>query len=395
MARKALLIGLDVYSFAAGRDSCSPALANLDAFSQVLHSSIGQFQEEDVETLINPDDQQMRQAIERLSSHCRPHDVRLLYICGLGLVEWSSGQFYLPGYNAQPERLLNTALSTDFICGLMDSSHCRNQLILLDVCWAAPEALLEGSFVGPRQALKGAQTEPLLSRLATSYRAVLLAQNPATGWVTTEAGLSEYTHCLTEGIDTGLADVGADGFISVADLQQYLEQSLERLSLQTQARLQAPAASAEIQLFKLPQYDPEAEYRRSVEEYVTKDQGQISDQSRQVLNFLRAHLGLVADLGQRIEAEVLRPFQERQERLQRYETAFAEAIALENPPRKSMRRWLRHLQHSLALSAEEVTQIEARHGAQTVPFGRPSPRLEALRVAPVVPLESDRNGAAL
>lgn len=394
MARKALLIGLDVYGFATSRDSCSPALANLDAFRQVLHSSIGQFQEEDVETLINPDDQQMRQAVERLSSHCRPHDVRLLYICGLGLVDCSSGQFYLPGYNTQPDRLLNTALSADFICGMLDSSHCRNQLIMLDVCWATPE--------GAGQALKGAYVEQLLNRLATSYRAVLLAQNPAAGWAITEAGLSEYTYCLTEGIDTGLADIGADGFISVADLQQYLEQSLERFSRQTQAFLQAPAASAEIQLFKLPQYDPEAEYRRSVEEYVTKDQGQISEQSRQVLNFLQAHLGLVADLGQRIEAEVLRPFQERQERLQRYETAFAEAIALENPPRKSIRRWLRHLQHSLALSYEDVAQIEARQGAQAVPFGRPAVRLEALRpeptpvrVAPVVPLESDRSEAAL
>ncbi|HEY9737961.1 MAG TPA: hypothetical protein V6D06_16830, partial [Trichocoleus sp.] len=207
-------------------------------------------------------------------------------------------------------------------------------------------------------------------------------------------GLSAYSHCLVEGIETGLADMGADGVISIRDLHQYVEQSLERLSMQTRANLHAAGSSPDIQLFRLPQYNPEAEYRRGVEEYVTKDQGQISEQSRQVLNFLSTNLGLSAEVRNAIESDVLRPYQERQERLRRYEQAFTEVIKLENPPRKSVRRWLQHLQHSLFLNYEDVTQIETHILSEQAPaFSRPAQRLEPVRTevsaVRVVPVEGD------
>lgn len=392
MSRKALLIGLNVYSFIESKQADSPALQNLEALQQVLLSNIGQFEEADIETLINPDAQQIRQAIERFSSHCRPRDLRLLYFCGLGLIDPHTHRFYLAGYDTQPQNLLNTAISDEFMRGLLSRSHSRRQVVLLDTCWGQPE-------VTPAAGIPTSQAHWLMAPLAGEHRAVLVAQNAAEGWSLADSGLSEYTHSLIEGIETGLADMGADGMISIDDLHQYLEQNLERLSLRTQALLHAPGESSEIQLFHLSQYVPETEYRRSVEEYVTKDQGAITDQSRQVLDFLRTHLGISPEVSQAIEADVLRPYQERQERLNRYEQVFTEAIQLENPPRKSIRRWLRHLQQTLSLTYADVTPIEARILADhTLPFSRPTPRLEPLRseVSPVrlASVESDRNATA-
>ncbi|MBD0334558.1 MAG: caspase family protein [Cyanobacteria bacterium Co-bin13] len=390
MGRKALLVGLNVYSY-MDDESVSPALQNLKALKQVLHSDIGQFPEDAVETLINPDAQQIRQAIERLSSHCRPNDLRLFYFCGLGLIDLPTGGLYLTGYDTHPLNPMATAVSGDLLRGMLSASHCRQQITIFDARWAVVGADVS-------EALGSGHTNRLVAQLAGEYRAVLMAQNGFnSGWSRTAAGLSDYTHCLIEGVDSGLADLGADGFVSIADLHQYVEQSLDQLKSPVQAALYAPGRSADVQLFQLPQFKPEQEYRRSVEDYATQGQGNISEQGRQILIFLQQNLGIPGDVGQAIEADVLRPYRERQERLQHYEKIFAEAIQLENPPRKSMRRWLRHQQQTLGLTYEEVSQVEARLIApNTLPFSRQPQRLEPPRIEPpgvkVAPMESDRTG---
>ncbi|MBD0268508.1 MAG: caspase family protein [Cyanobacteria bacterium Co-bin8] len=391
MGRKALLVGLNVYSFMGGEPEESPALQNLKTLKQVLHSDIGQFPEDAVETLINPDTQQIRQAVERLSSHCRPDDLRLLYFCGLGLIDLPTGGLYLAGYDTYLHNPMATAVSEDFLRGMLNASHCREQIMIFDARWAVTGADVS-------EALGSGHTHRLVAQLAGEYRAVLMAQNGfGAGWSLASTGLSDYTQCLIEGLITGLANVSADGFVSTADLHQYIEQSLDQLQSPVQAMLFAPGRSADIQLFQLPQFRPEQEYRRSVEDYVTQDQGNISERSRQILNYLQQNLGVPGSVGQAIEADVLRPYKERQERLQRYEQIFAEAIELENPPRKSMRRWLRHQQQTLGLTYEEVNQVEARLMApNTLPFNRQPQRLEPARIEPaggrVTPIDSDRTG---
>jgi hypothetical protein len=390
MGRKALLVGLSVYDLMEG-EPASPALHNLQALRRILTSDIGQFPEDAVETLVNPDAQRIRQAVERLSAHCRPKDLRLLYFCGVGLINLIGGGLYLAGYDTDPLNPMATAVSQDLLRTLMDASHCRQQIMILDACWAASGAEVPTEVASD-------YTHQLVSQLAGDYRAVLMAHNPLDmGWSVTNKGFSAYTHCLIEGIDTGLADMGADGFVSIDDLHHYAEQTLDQLQSPVQAVLYAPGQSAEAPLFQLPQFNPEREYRRSVEDCVTQDQGKISDQSRQILNFLQHNLGIPGDVGQTIEAEVLRPYRERQERIQRYEQIFAEVLQLENPPRMPMRRWLRHQQQTLGLSYEEVCQVEARLLApNTLPFSRQPQRLEPSRIdssgVKVTPLESDRTG---
>lgn len=375
MARKALLIGLNIYTTLGSNATVSPAVQNLAALTRVLQSDIGQFRDGQIETLINPDAQQMRQALEHLSGGARPDDLRLLYFCGLGLIDTLTGCPYLAGWDTQPSQLMTTALSYEFIQAVLNNSNSRQQVIILDNAWFQAEAEgLQAAYIDANYCG--------MAQFANPYRAVLLAQNTGDiGWSVLSPKLSDYTHHLIEGIESGLADLGADGVISVSDLHQYIEQGLNASDTPAQARLYAPGKSADIALFNLPQYQAEAEYRRSVEEYVTQGQGHINEHSRQVLDFLRTNLGLSTEVSQAIEAAVLRPYQEREERLLRYEQAFTEAIQLENPPRQSLRRWLRHLQQTLTLSYDDIAQVEARVlAAQPSPavFNRPAQPLEPI-----------------
>lgn len=354
MGKKALLIGLSTYQTLGYGALVSPALRNLKALNRVLQSNIGQFCESEIATLINPDSQQVRQAIEHLGSRCQPDDVRVLYFCGLGLIESQSQQLYLSAYDTQPNNLLSTAISSQFIQAVLDHSHSRNQLILIDCCWEQLPHL-------ELPVIRSSTPEMPIIKLGGAHRAALCAFNPMEmGWPTTHGGLSDYTQALVEGIGTGLADTGADGYLSAYDLHQYVEDSLHRSATTTQLLLHAPQDSAHIHLFQLPEYQPEAEYRCSVEEYAAKDRGELSDQSRKVLSFLREHIGLSAETADAIESDVLKPYRERRERLQRYEQAFREATQLESPPRQSLRRWLKHLQQALELGYEDVTRIETR-----------------------------------
>lgn len=351
MGKRALLIGFDTYQVLPCSHLNSPALENLRAIAQILESEVGQFLKSEINLLINPDAQQVRQAIEYFSSRCRPSDRQFLYICGLGLIDPKTQQAYLGAYDTQPANLLSTGISSEFLQAALGHSQSHHQLVVLDVCWQPGIPKYSASL--DWQAMSIAQ-------LGSSERAVLLVFNPEAGWTRSPAGLSVCAHYLVEGISTGLADIEADGFISASDLYQYLTDHLHVLDTPTHVCLNASQNSDGIRLFELPGYQPEAEYRCSVAEYVAREQGIITDQSRQVLDFLRQQIGLSVEEGQAIEASVLKPYQETQARLQRYEQAFTEVIQLENPPNQSLRRWLKHLQQALELSYEDTIRIETR-----------------------------------
>jgi formylglycine-generating enzyme required for sulfatase activity len=115
-----------------------------------------------------------------------------------------------------------------------------------------------------------------------------------------------------------------------------------------------------IQLAKALIGDPRLKYRKEVEAIAQENEGEISDINQSCLNELRKNLPLSSQEAEAIEAEVLRPYRELQEKLNRYEQVFRDAIQRRYPLSESDRRGLKRLQQALRLRDEDIKLIERR-----------------------------------
>lgn len=101
-------------------------------------------------------------------------------------------------------------------------------------------------------------------------------------------------------------------------------------------------------------------YRQEAERLVQEDVGDVSPVSRSILDTLRSNLELHPDDAARIEEDVLKPYYERKEVLQRYEEALVLAMQQENPLQAPMLSKLKRLQDLLHLSDEDVRSINPK-----------------------------------
>jgi WD40 repeat protein len=113
-----------------------------------------------------------------------------------------------------------------------------------------------------------------------------------------------------------------------------------------------------IRLAKAAIGDPKLIYRKQVERFA--NHGEISQLGRRILDDLQESLSIPSEEATAIAAEVLKPFQEYQQKLQRYEQVFREAIAQQYPFTKDTRQELQHYQEILGLRERDVAPIEAR-----------------------------------
>ncbi|MEM9164901.1 MAG: hypothetical protein AAGC54_17760 [Cyanobacteria bacterium P01_F01_bin.4] len=382
MGKQILLIGLSAGELAAEHPGPSPAIANVTALKQTLLTEIADLRDDQIVTLINPKLRQLRHEIVRMNYRCRRGDLCLIYYTGCGVIDADSGMIYLPAKDTQLDRLTDTSISGDFIRRALPAMRDGlNRVMILDCLWGAvpSQQIVETDHFAadsfePRPPQKGTNHGRSLTQSLphlADYNCALLTAlgSAARPWPMTDLGLSLYTHALIKGITTGLADLDADGDISVGDLQAYLSQSLAEADVESlPIALYAPSDSPQIALMSAPAYSPEREYRRSVEEYVQRYQGHIPPASRDILEFLRRQLGITIDQSQAIEADVLQPFDDREEICDRYRDAFQAAVQLESPLGTPLKKWLRHLQQQLTLSHDDVCAIEAQVLAHNRPY---------------------------
>jgi hypothetical protein len=109
--------------------------------------------------------------------------------------------------------------------------------------------------------------------------------------------------------------------------------------------------------------DPKLRYRRQVTRYSSR--GSISSIGRTILDQLQNQLGLSALIAKEIETEVLRPYQERLNNIQRYQQAFAGSVKHEYPLSRHVLSELEDLLEILGLRREDVDSIEQEIIAQT------------------------------
>ena len=349
MTKIALLIGVSQY-----QSDLSPlpqATKDVEAMQKVLQNpAIAEF--ERVKILRNPDAQTMREEVEVVFSGCRKDDLVLLFFSGHGIKN-DRGKLYFATNNTRKKDngnlIWSTAVAASFIQDLMTQSRCKHQVVILDCCFS-------GAFAAGMTA-KDIGKVDIRTQLGGEGRAVLTSSTSTQySFEQQESDLSIYSRYIVEGIATGAADLDSDGWIEVQELHEYAKEKVQATAPAMKPEIYAVKEGFKIRLAKALITDPKLKYRKEVERYASR--GDIPSYLRIILDTLREQLSLSSEEAAVIEDEVLRPYRERLQHLQRYREAFTAAIEYEYPLSAATIDDLKHFQGMLGLRDEDIQPIE-------------------------------------
>lgn len=350
MTKVALLIGVSEYG--SGLNPLPSADRDVELVRQVLQPSEGDGFDE-VKSLLNPNPPMMRKAIETLFSSCTNDDVVLLFFSG-HVVEDDRGNLFfataITCKNPQGELMRVSAIPVSFVDDLMRKSPCQHQVVILDCCVdrvSAQETTSNDDLVDI-QTLLGGKGRTILSSFIPYQDAFKLE----------DVDRSVYTCYLVEGIRTGAADLDKDSWIAVDELHEYAKNQVQIAAPALKPKLYTADDGNKILLSRVPTDESKLKYRKEVESWVSR--GEISQAGRYVLDKLAKSLQLSYEDCTVIEAEVLKPYQQYQEKLQQYQRAFAKVISKDYPLDTQAREELKGLRQALGLRDEDVAPVEER-----------------------------------
>jgi tetratricopeptide (TPR) repeat protein len=350
MAKVALLVGVSEYQ--SGFQVLPAATKDVEAVREVLQNpSIGGFESTEITTLPNPDPQQMRETLVSLFRDRQKSDVLLFYFSGHGVTD-DRGTFYLTCAQTKPELLEATAIPADFVHQLMENSRSKQQIIVLDCCFSGAFARgmgVKGTAVNLAAQLGGQGRAVLTSSSATEY-----------SFEQKEADLSVYTRYWVEGLQTGAADEDGNGWISIDELHGYASRKVRESAPAMKPQIYAAEEGYKIILAQAPIGDPQLEYRKEVERLAQERKGQLSQIIQDALDEKRKTLALSVENAQAIQNEVLKPYRELEENLQRYEQAVNSALQLGHIFSQTTLEDLSYLQQALGLRDADVAAINSK-----------------------------------
>jgi uncharacterized caspase-like protein len=356
MAKVALLIGVSEYE--PGLNPLPAAVKDIEALRRVLQDpEMGGFDE--VKTLANPESHAMQLEIETLFDGRTKDDLVLLFFSGHGIKD-DAGRLYFASRitrkNTKGDLIRSTAVPTSFVHDIMNNSRAKRQAVILDCCFS-------GAFDPALQAKDDGSVD-LQSQLGAEGR-VVLTSSSSTQYSFEQQGsdLSIYTRYLVEGIETGAGDINSDGFVSMLELHEYAASKVQETAPKmTPKIIVLKDKGFEIVLAKARVTDPKLKYRKTASRYANA--GTIRPAGRAVLNTLRQQLGLKFEEATEIEAEILRPYQERLANLQQYREPLVAEAEHEYPLVEFAREDLNTLQQMLGLRDEDVLPIQQEVEAQ-------------------------------
>ena len=161
-----------------------------------------------------------------------------------------------------------------------------------------------------------------------------------------------------EGIETGVADRDRDGMVAVEELHEYAKEKVQETAPAMKPEIYAIKEGYKILLAKAPLSDSKGIYRQEVERLASR--GEISLIGRLVLDEQRQNLGISAEDADTIEQQVLKPYRDYQQKLQRYQQTLAQVIEQNQVVSELTRLELKQLQQVLGLKSEDVSKIEAQ-----------------------------------
>ena len=356
MGKFALLIGVGDYQ-SLELQNLAAAIPDVRAIEKVLiDPAIADFAQTSVIVLLNPEPQQMREAIERLFADRKKDDLILLYFSGHGVTN-DSGNFYFTSAITQKNRLDSTAIPATFVHGLMERCQSQRQVVILDSCFSgafAKDMKAKGEAVNLQPQLGGKGRAVLTSSSATEY-----------SFEQKEAALSVYTQYVVEGLRTGIADRDGDGWISIDELHEFAQGKVREVAPAIQPKIYAVEEGYKIVFAKAPIGDPKLAYRKEVEKLAKDRNGFISPILKRGL--IRKFRGQLADVEiSEILDEVLKPYCEFEEKLQQFSLVVGEFLAL--PAHQQLPEDLVYFQQSLGLRDEDVAHLINNVAAISTPL---------------------------
>ncbi|MBD2559241.1 MULTISPECIES: caspase family protein [Nostoc] len=355
MAKVALLIGVSEYE-----PSLTPlpaAAKDVEAIQRVLlHPEIGGF--DDVTLLINPPQHQMAVAIETLFDGRQRDDLVLLFFSGHSIKD-ESGKLYFAARNTRKTdkgvTVKATTVPANFVHEVMSNSRSKREVVILDCCFsgafAEGMAAKDDGFVDIRNQLGGEGRAVLTSSTSIQY-----------SFEQQGADTSTYTRYIVEGLETGAADKNEDGWISVDELHEYATKAVQEATSAMKPEIYVAKEGFKIRLAKAPIGDQKLKYRKEVELFASR--GAISDIGRSTLDLKQQSLGLLPEEATGIEVEVLKPYQEYQKRLQKYEQVLVAEIQKQYPFSYDTYNELKVFQKALELKDKDIEPILARVAPQ-------------------------------
>jgi branched-chain amino acid transport system substrate-binding protein len=348
MAKIALLIGVSEYE--PGLTPLPAATKDVEAMQQVLENpDIGGFDE--VKVLVNPPRQEMEEALQMLFDDRQKDDFLLLFFSGHGIKD-EEGNLYFATRNTRKNLLQSTTVSAKVVHQFMKNSRSKREVVILDCCFSGAFAndmsAKDDGFVDIKNQLGGEGRAVLTSSTSTQY-----------SFEQQGADTSTYTRYIVEGLETGAADRDEDGWISVDELHEYATKAVQEATPAMKPEIYAIKEGYKINLAKAPIDDPYLIYRRGVEYWVKRGNGEISDFGRDVLDELKRERGLTSKETEAIEDQVLEPHREYQRKWKRYKERFIIEIQRQYPISDDTRADLKRFQKILGFTDENIALIEA------------------------------------
>jgi hypothetical protein len=401
--KRALLIGVGTYGEGLGPIPSAPR--DVDALAELLRDpALGGFDPEAVKVLKDPARTEMETAVEALFANRAADDLLLLYFSGHGLRDEKRQLFLACRETSKIQegpargRLRQaTALRARTLQDYMQASPSKRQLVILDCCFSGAMAIgmtvKDEGRIDLAEVLGGEGRAILTSSAATELSAAGEAvEGDASG---SGEGLSAYTRFLVEGIRTGAADRAQRGYVDAEDLHDYVKRRLGEVNPAQTPEFYPTRTGHSIVVSRVPR-DPAAEYRKRVQSLAEGRRGVISPAGRILLDDLLRELGLPAAEAARIEAEVLQPFRDYDDKLERYRKALEATVAAlpqAGVPLSSLdQQDLALLETRFKLRGSDVAALHQRLGIrfeEEVPDGRPDQATCPLDVPPSAPPSGD------
>ena len=224
--RSALVVATSTYEDARLSPLGGPG-EDAEALEKVLaDAEIGGF---DVQLALNAPHDVLRTTLEGFFADRGRDDLLLVHFSGHGLKD-DDGQLYLAATDTRIDRLLSTGVDASFVNKLM--TRCRSEKIalFLDCCFG-------GAFTTGLTHRAGVDTAGSKETFTGTGRFVITAsdamQYSFEGGERVDDGEpqpSPFTSALVEGLTTGEADRNEDGFVSINELFDFLEDRVRQVS---------------------------------------------------------------------------------------------------------------------------------------------------------------------
>jgi len=213
--RSALVIATTSYQDPELRQLRAPARDADDLAAVLGDPDVGGFT---VTRVIDPDERQLRREIDAFLSGRGVGDLVVVYLSCHGVLD-RRGRLYFAAADTVKVQLASTGISSAWLLDQLDDCRARRQVLILDCCFSG--AFAHGS--------KGDADLDLERRLAGHGRgrAVLTASRAGEysfeGQALPGAVMvgSVFTTGLVDGLRTGAADAGGDGYVSLDEAYDY------------------------------------------------------------------------------------------------------------------------------------------------------------------------------